>query len=419
MSAPAAPITLSDVLARVPGRVNGTWRIVFALLAVAGVATFALTLAANPTRAWSAMLHSLTFWLVLSQAGVVLAGVMLITKARWAVPMQRIVLGTGSFLPFGYLLLLITIVFGARHLFPWVAEPIPQKAAYLNLPALYVRQIVLVGACMLVSLAFMRRTRRLDAGLARGRIADGLRARYEKWSGNWRGDAAEIADAQKALPRIAGLLVPLYAATYTVVCWDLVMSLDPHWATTMIGAWFFMGGILMAWASLSVLSLILRRAYRLEDLLTPDRYHQLGKLLFGFSIFWVYLFWSMFLPIWYANVPEESHWVVRRMREPFLPFSLAAIGLTWFVPFVGMMNLAAKRNPVSHFLFAVIVLAGLWIERLVLIYPSLYRVEMPLGVPEFGVTLGFLGGFALCYQAYAATHPLVALDQIDQLGSAH
>lgn len=413
------PVTVQEVVARIPAgpssRVRG---LLWACVAV-GVVAFSITVLANPVRAWSAMLLNLTYWLTLAQAGVVLAAIFLLVKAKWAIPFSRIALGTGHFLPIGLALLGVTLVFGGPHLFPWIAEPLPAKAAYLNLPFLYARQFGLVGGLLVVSWMFLTRIRRLDAGLAREHVAGAHKARFEKWSAGWKGNAEEIASAGRVLPRLAAILIPAYAVTFTVVCWDLVMSLDPHWSTTMIGGWFFMAGILMGFASLAVLSLLLRRAYGLEQFLTADRYHQLGKLIFGFSIFWTYLFWSMFLPIWYANMPEESNWMVLRMQPAFLPWSVAAIALTWFVPFTGFMNLAAKKNPATHFFFASIVLVGLWLERLVLTYPSLYHDMMPVAFPEIGVTLGFLGAFGLAFQAYASTRPLVALDQLESLSEAH
>jgi hypothetical protein len=407
------PVTVQEVVARIPAQASGKVRGFFWALVAVGVLAFGITVVANPMRAWSAMLLNLTYWLTLAQAGVVLAAVFYIVKAKWAIPFTRIALGTGSFLPWAFLLLVVTLLFGSPHLFSWIAEPLPAKAAYLNLPFLYARQFGLVGGMLLLSWVFLRRIRRLDAGLAREHATGAHKARFEKWSAGWKGNAPELAAAGRVLPRLAGAMIPAYAATFTVVCWDLVMSLDPHWATTMIGGMFFMAGILMGFASLAFLSLQLRRAYGLEAFLTPERYHQLGKLIFGFSIFWTYLFWSMFLPIWYANMPEESNWMVLRARPPFLPWSVAAIGLTWFVPFTGFMNLAAKKNPMTHLFFATVVLAGLWVERLVLTYPSLFHDMMPVGFPEVGVTLGFLGAFGLSFQAYASTRPLVALDQLD------
>ncbi len=175
----------------------------------------------------------------------------------------------------------------------------------------------------------------------------------------------------------------------------------------------------MGFASLALISLILRKQYKLEEYLTPTRYHQHGKLIFTFSIFWMYLFFSMFLPMWYANMPEEAHWMVLRVNQPFLPWAVTAVALTWVVPFTGFMNLAAKKNPMTHMFFAVIVLVGLWFERLVLTYPSIYLTDMPVGFPEIGLTIGFVGAFGLVYQSYASTRPLIALDRLDELEEGH
>jgi hypothetical protein len=411
--------TPRDIVAKIPGKANGGLRIGFVVLIVIGLAVFAMTVSSDPQRAWSALNHGLMFWMVLSQACLVVSGVMYLTKAKYSVGFQRMAVGAGSFLPWVYVVFVLALLLGNAWIFPWVKHPVPAKAAYLNLPFMLVRQIGLVGICTLLSMAYMRRVRRVDAGLAAPYVAEPLKARYAKWSTGWKGDQAEIASASVALPRYAGALIPVYAVTYTVVCWDWVMSQDTKFAGSMLGAWFFMGGILMAWAMTSVLSILSRRAYGLEQWQTRDNYHQIGKLIFAFSVFWTYLFWSMFLPIWYGNMPEETHWVVLRMRQPFLPWSVAAIGLTFFVPFSGFMNLAAKRNMVTHLFFALVILCGLWIERLMLIYPSIYQYRLPLGLPEIGVTLGLLGGFALCFQAFATTRPLIALDRLEDVVPEH
>src|SRR5262245_28833437 len=420
MSAHAAAVpTISDVVAKIPGKPNGGVRMALFVLIAIGVIAFGATLASDPHRAWTSMALSLTYWLVVTQACIVVSGVMLLTKAKWAVPFQRIAVGAGSFLPWGYGIFVLTLLLGTKDIFPWTVHPVAGKTAYLNLPFLLVRQIGLVGICTALSMVYMQRVRRLDAGLSRGKVAEPLRARYEKWSANWKGDEAEIAAAQRDLPRFGGAMIPVYAVTYTFICWDWVMAQDPQFSAAMLVAWFFMGGILMAWAMTSTLSIIVRRAYKLEAWLTPDRYHQIGKLIFAFSIFWTYLFWSMFLPIWYGNMPEETHWVVRRMRQPFLPWSVAALRLTWFVPFTGFMNLAAKRNTNVHIFFACSVLVGIWIERLMMMYPSIYLTNLPVGLPEIGVTIGFLGGFLLAFQAYAATRPLVQLDKLSEMANGH
>jgi hypothetical protein len=411
--------TVADVVSRVPGESNRALKFLFIGALLIGLLVFGLTVAVNPERAWSAMLLNLVYWLPLAQGGVLLAAVFVITKAKWALPMSRIILGSGSFLPWGFALLMITLLLGNSYLFPWVEEPNAHRAPYLNLPFLYIRHFLLMGLLTLVSLVFMRMVKRLDAGLGKGSAPGKLKELWEKWSANWKGDETEIEEAKRKIPRLAGIILPLYPIAYTFMAWDLVMSLDAHWYTTMISAWFFAGGILMGFASLSVISMIVRGGYRLSEFLTTSTYHDQGKLLFAFSTFWAYLIWSMFLPIWYANMPEESDWLVLRLQEPYLIWVLAALVLAWLLPFAGLMNMWTKKQLGFHFFFAVGILVGLWIERLTITYPALFRPELPVGLPEAGITLGFLGLFGLCYQSYAAKRPLMPLAQLGEMGQSH
>jgi len=412
------PVTIDDVLARIPGKPNAALRVVFLVCLVVGLLTFGLTVVANPLRGWSSVLINITYWLPMSAAAAAFGGVLILVKAKWSVPVHRTFLGIAGFLPWMFGVLILTLIFGNAYLFAWVREPVAVKAAYLNVPFLLAREIGLVGAFTLLALAFLRRIRRLDAGLARGRVREELRGRYEKWSKGWRGDAIEVESARRVLPRLAGVLPVLYAVVFTVVAWDLVMSLEPHWTTTQIAPWFWMGGLLAALAAAALLSLVLRDAYGLERCFDPRRQQLMGQLLFGMTNFRTYLSWVLFLPIWYANLPEETSWMVRRVHFPFFPWLLAAVFFGWFVPLVGFMNLAAKKKTGAFVFFAGSILLGLWIEQLVLAYPSLYLTHMPFGVPEIGVTLGFVGGFGLVFQQYAATRPLVALDQIEVLAEA-
>jgi hypothetical protein len=412
------PVTIDEVLARIPGKANPALRALFVVLLAVGAATFGLTLAADPLRGWSSALINITFWLPMSAAAAAWGGVLILVKAKWSVPVHRVFLGVAGFLPWMWGVLALTLIFGNAYLFAWVREPVPVKAAYLNVPFLLIREIGLVGAFTLLALFFTRRIRRLDAGLARGRGREELRARYERWSKGWRGDAIELEGARRLLPRLAGVLTVSYAVVFTVVAWDLVMSLEPHWATTQIAPWLWVGGLLAALAATALLALMLRDAYGLERFFDPRRQHLMGQLLFGMTNFRTYLSWVLFLPIWYANLPEETSWMVRRVHFPFVPWLLAAVFFGWFVPLLGFMNLAAKKKTATFVFFSGSILLGLWIEQLVLAYPALYLTHMPIGVPEIGVSLGFVGGFGLVFQRYAATRPLVALDQIDVLAEA-
>ena len=140
----SAPVTVADVVARVPGAPSAKWRGVFAALILVGIVAFGITVLANPQRAWAAMLVNLTYWLTLAQAGVVLAAVFYLVKAKWAVPFTRIALGTGRFLPWGFLLLAVTLLLGGPHLFS------TYLATYLDPRFRRSHRWMLAGAAVLV-----------------------------------------------------------------------------------------------------------------------------------------------------------------------------------------------------------------------------------------------------------------------------
>ena len=131
--------TIAEIVAKVPGKPSPKVRTIFGVMLLVGVLAFLMTVMANPQRAWSSMLHQLVYWLPLAQVGVVLAALFIIVKAKWAIPVHRMALGFGMFLPIGYLLLIITLLLGNQYIFSWIDHPVESKASYLNLPWLLIK----------------------------------------------------------------------------------------------------------------------------------------------------------------------------------------------------------------------------------------------------------------------------------------
>ena len=105
-----------------------------------------------------------------------------------------------------------------------------------------------------------------------------------------------------------------FAFTVTFAAFDLLMSLDPHWYSTIFGVYFFAGGVVGFFALLPVVSRITQKAGRMEHMITPEHYHDMGKLIFAFVIFWAYIAFSQYMLIWYGNIPEETTWFLRRQE---------------------------------------------------------------------------------------------------------
>ena len=177
--------------------------------------------------------------------------------------------------------------------------------------------------------------------------------------------------------------------------------------STLFGWWFFMGAFLSGIAMTAFMATQLRDKYKLESYITPNHFWDIGKIAFGFSIFWVYQFWSQYLPIWYANLPEETGWVFLRFEQPWRTLGFTVFGFVFVLPFLGLMNMHTKKNPFWLALFSLIILSGMWMERHILVMPSLQPDVVWLGLPEVGVTIGFLGLFGWAVQGFLSKYPAV------------
>jgi len=349
-------------------------------LVLVGAAGFgvALTRGAAP-RAWEAFLVNLLFWLGIAQGGVVVSASLYLTQARWGgASVYRLAEGFAGFLPLGFLLFWALFP-GREILFLWIRHPLPEKAAWLNVPFLFERDGGGLLLMTLLSVWFVRSSQRDDAV-------------------RWAESSASIELPPRAIRRLAPTVILAYTVVYSILAFDLVMSLSPVWYSTLFGAYFFAGAYWSALAAMGLLASIgLRPAPHgcSED--SRDSLHDIGKLVFAFSIFWVYLLWSQYLPIWYAGIPEETFFVVQRIhRLPWGTVAWVALILVWVTPYIVLMGRKGQRTPAILGVVCALGLIGMWLERYVLVTPSLSPTGTPFGWVEALITAGFLGAFGLC-----------------------
>ena len=360
---------------------------VLALLVVVGAFAFTLALFDGaPGRAWEAFLVNLLFWLGVAQGGVVVSASLYLTQARWGgAAVYRLAEAFAGFVPLGFLLFWV-LVPGREVVFPWIDHPVPEKAAWLNAPFLFARDGVGLLVLTVLTIWFVRVSRRGD-------------------SRAWAESGDTIAEPPPAIRRLAPTLILTYVVVYSVLAFDLVMSLSPVWYSTLFGAYFFAGAY---WSALAAMGLV--ASWRVES--GRPVLHDIGKLVFAFSIFWVYLLWSQYLPIWYAGLPEETFFVVPRVhRLPWGALGWTALVLVWVIPFVVLMGRRGKRTPAILGTVCAAGLVGMWIERYVLVVPSLSPASIPFGWVEALVTAGFVGAFALCTRAGLRHVPVLAPEE--------
>ena len=381
------------------------------VLAVLGAVVFIVGLLVAPDRAWRAYHVNWLYFTVLSSAGVMFVAVQRITTARWSRPIVRLLEGYVAFLPAAFVLLLLSVFLGKGYIFNWTHEhpPVAEKVIYFNGAFLTARVLIAFGLLTLLSLWYIYTSVRLDVGLLPewgAKWAAGIRARMRSGFGDER---REIHSTHSLQGKLAVILALLFGYGWTVLAFDLSMTLSLHFQSTLYGWWFFMGGWLCSLTLFSLLVMAWRRFLGAEAIIGENHFHDLGKLCFAFTAFWGYLTFGQYLVIWYGNLGEETHWPRLRLMAPWVQFAVPAVLCVFFIPFFGLLSRAAKVYRPTLALFATISLVGMWLVRYLEVYPSLYGElpAMPFGLWEVGITLGFVGLWGSCYLAFMNAFPRV------------
>ncbi|NNM03643.1 MAG: hypothetical protein HKO65_00965 [Gemmatimonadetes bacterium] len=392
----------------------------FVILVLLGGLAFAGTWMRDPDQAWRAYVVNWLFFTSVACGAMVLVTATTIVKARWNWSVRRVGLAFSAFLPISFILLLPMLGLGEDY-FPWIEamahDPIVQKkAAYLNMPFLITRNLVglalLFGGFLYMAYLYVRP----DLGLVKdggGPGAGGGRGSWvERLTQGWQGQEKEEVRSYQTLKKMAPALVLLYAVVMSVVSFDWAMSLEPHWFSTIFGAWFFMGALwggvaATAWATVYAKG----RDPDLNKLMGVQQLHDLGKLAFAFTVFWAYLFFSQYLVIWYGKLPWEQAWIIHRAEAPWSYLTVLAILLCFVVPFAGLIGRRAKMTPWTLRLFATVILIGLWLERYLMVVPSIHDGYPTITLLEPAIGLLFLGLFLGSVRWFMSTFPTVQIWQ--------
>ncbi|HUO51341.1 MAG TPA: hypothetical protein VMT93_02385 [Gemmatimonadaceae bacterium] len=383
------------------------WTWLSVLLIAVGVVVFGAGAAKGEDRVWQALLVNWLFFVSISQAATVFVAVQRITTARWSRPVVRMLEGFTAFLGIAFWLLVL-IFLGRAHIFPWARgiAPTAEKALWLRPGFLITRDLALMAILVALSVRYVWLSVRLDVGVLPDSGTWGKRIR-DRMRRGFRDERRELHDTHQKQGRLAVILALCFGLFMSVFAWDLSMSLDLHFQSTLYSWWFFMGGwlgMLMAW---SLLVMWWRRHLSAEDLITEHIFHDLGKLCFAFTAFWGYLTFGQYLVIWYGNMGEETHFPRLRLIQPWVGLTVTVLFLMFVIPFFGLLSRAAKVWLPTFFTFAVGSLVGLWMLRYLEVYPSLHGVpaRAPFGLWEVGVTAGMLGLWMFAYSRFMTAFP--------------
>jgi hypothetical protein len=378
-------------------------------LAVAGLALFVLALMGEGShRAWQTFHVNWVFWTGLTAGSISLTAVSKIANAKWDGLLIRFSQAVSGMVPVTLVGLALVLTLGYQDIYGNMQAALhgvsPGKAMWLSRPWMSIRLVLCVGALYWVGLRLIRADLLPDLLRVKGYASGARLARYERML---RGYDAEANHTR--IYRLAPLYAVLYAAVLTIVAFDGMMALQPHWFSNLFGGWYFMGSFLGGYTLLAVMMLYGTGAVGIDEYVSPKQRHDLGKMVFGFTVFWTYLMWAQFLVIWYGNMPEETGFIFSRLWGPWRPIGSAVFVGMFIIPFGGLLSVGSKKTKLTLGLFTAISLMALWLERYLMVMPSVTAEPGPtFGLPELGPTLLFIGCFLLSFAWFARTWPMVS-----------
>jgi hypothetical protein len=360
----------------------------------------------RPARFWSSFLLGDFFFIAISITAVLWMAVNYLANAGWGTVLKRIQEAIGGYFIVGGIGLLILIIAsfigdhsGMKAIYEWTHVDangilhhegksefdyvLMGKRGYLNLTFFIIRQIVYIGAWYWFYHAFRKNS-----------LAEDKELTLKYYNSSYKFSAG---------------FLPFYAVTFCLFSFDWAMSLEPHWYSTMYGVNVFAGALVGMFTVTSIIAFLLKKNGQLPEV-NENHFHDNGKLMFGFSIFWTYTWVGQFLLIWYANLPEEVPYFYLRMHHSWAPLFWLNLILNFVAPFILLMMRNSKRNYNWLIFVGCLIIIGRFIDWFLLIMPGAAGDYAHVGLIEIGMWLFFAGIFAFVVIRRLAAAPLVPIN---------
>jgi len=347
------------------------------------VLTVVIASGTGASRIWANILLNNQFFLGIALGAAFFVAVNRVALSGWHTVLQRLPDSMTAFIPVAFVLMLI-MYFGMNSIYHWshyegYDEILEGKKAWLNVPFFFIRLIFYFTGWIALTWLMRKNTESLM-------VSSDLKYHNRR-------------------KIFAGIYLVFFGITVSASSWDWIMSLEPHWYSTIFGWYVLIGMFVTSLAFLIIFAWFLKGAGYLTQL-RDDHIHDLSILLFAFSVFWSYEWYAEYFLIWYGHLPEETSYYITRLDDYKLLFYLNLV-INFLVPFFGLIRVRSKRNLSWAALVAAVVLIGHWIDYWLMIMPGAAGEEAAIGIPEISMTLLYAGLFIFVVFRSLARGPLV------------
>ena len=355
----------------------------------------------NSTRFWAVLLQNSLFWLLLVNVATFFIVICTLAMGGWQVAFRRVAEALGSLVPvMGIItvLVMLCIIFGGRaDIYPWLDKELVAhdkilsgKAGFLN-PYVYILfSIVVIGLWAFLGKKLHELSRQSDE------------------MGTMDLDTAKLW-LKKNMSVSAYYIVLYLLSVGSIAPWLWLMSIDPHWFSTMYSWYTFASTFVAGIALITIFVIYFKNRGQLE-FVTQEHLQDLGKFMFAFSIFWTYLWFAQFMLIWYANIPEETVYFKIRLQGPYEGLFYLNLVLNFLAPILIFMKKATKRNYTIVTFMCIVIIFGHWIDFYQMVMPGTVKYNPHLSWFEIGIPLGFVGLIMWGVSKFASRVPMTAIN---------
>ncbi len=373
---------------------------------------------------WGIYIANFVFWVGLSHSGTMVSAILRLSQANWRRPILR---AAEAMTVFSITVAgLFPVIHLGRNWVVYYFMPYPnQRGLWPNFRSALLWDATAITTYIIGSSLFLYLGMLPDLAVVRDRSKGWKKKIYAVLAMGWRGTAREWIIFRKASTLMAALIIPVAVSVHSIVAWDFAVTVVPGWHSTIFPPYFVIGAITSGVAAVITLMIIIRRVFHLEDYLTPVHFDNMGKLLLVICLLWAYAYFVEVQTTWYAHHPIEWE-VFSFMAGKYRPFLILMLFGNAILPIAALCFKKVRRSVKAMLAVTLLVNIGMFIERYLIIVPSLSHKNMPFvwgtyspSWVELSVTAAAFAGFTLMYVLFAKFFPMVAVTDVRELGVRH